>query len=352
MKLYRLPKKWIRGPFEQLWKRIAFHIVLAVFGALLIEYFNNDLSLNSTIKMTCLIVANDFAMTIGHIYIFQNLDLNFDWLKDTYKRFVFGAIFHTLYSAGIFLILQLVLFNWLYGMNSEETIAWILHHWWIPLGVTALVIVLTTTIGFLDEWKKSLIAEEELKAEMMAYKFESLKSQVNPSFLFDNFHSLKELIKSDQKKAVGVIQKMSQLYRSVLESKDMELISLENEMQQVDLYLELLRLRYGVSLEVKAEINTDKHELVVPGVVQNIIQLLLKGLETSGAVKRTISLSRSEGYLSVLFDSSDVGRKYEFNEDSIDILQQRYQFFTDNTIKIASKNHSVSISIPVLREEL
>ena len=87
---------------------------------------------------------------------------------------------------------------------------------------------------------KSLIEEQQMRTEMMAYKFESLKGQINPSFLFESFSSLKELIQSDQKTAVNAIQKMSRLYRSMLETKDMELVSLEDEMSVVGLYLDLI----------------------------------------------------------------------------------------------------------------
>lgn len=351
MKWHRLPAhQWFAGPFTPLWKRVAFHMVLAVLWAILIQFFLKDFNGIAILKTTCLIIVNDLVMTIGHTYLFMNLDLNFDWLKETYSRFFLGAIWHTLYSAVVFVLVQLVLFYWLFDMNSNDTLVWIGDHWWIPIGVTALVIVFTTTVGFFDNWKQSLIAEEAIRAEMMAYKFESLRSQVNPAFLFDNFHALKELILTDQQKSVRVIQKMSQLYRSVLESKDMELIPLEEELKQVDLYLELLQLKHGEALAVRMEIEPTNEDRVVPTALQNILQTFLARPNMGGESR--ITLKRSGSYLMVESDALHAVKENELEMASLKILEQRYQFFTDAPIKVTSNDAMLSIAIPILKEEL
>ena len=79
-----------------------------------------------------------------------------------------------------------------------------------------------------------MLNEQKLKTEIMTYKYESLKNQINPHFLFNSFNVLSDLIHEDQKLADSFLSKLSDLYRYVLDSREKELVSLAEELEFIE----------------------------------------------------------------------------------------------------------------------
>ncbi len=341
-----LPKSLIIGPFGSLGKRLLVHMTLALLVSFVIMLFQVEFSSQMYLKVICLYLANDMVFTYGHMTIFYNLDLHFDWLKETKSRFFSGVIFHSAFSAFGFLLIQLVMMRLFFDFTVLQTWYWFLEMWTVPLGLTLVIIVFTTTIGFFQKWKNSMLEEQQIKNEMMAYKFESLKSQINPSFLFRGFDSLKKLINEDEKAAAKVIQNMSALYRSVLETKDMELVSLVEEMKLANLYFDLLKLSFGKLLKFSNQVNCNHQDRVVPMVIQNVIEMLLN--MTHQMVDIEFKLDREMQSLLIISDVK-IGGQDTFNLDN---LQKRYEFFTTQKIEIENLSNGTRISIPILTEEL
>ena len=72
---------------------------------------------------------------------------------------------------------------------------------------------------------------ERLKKEQMATKYESLKNQVNPHFLFNSLNALTNLVYEDQDRAADFIRQLSQVYRYVLDTRSKELVTLAERTQ-------------------------------------------------------------------------------------------------------------------------
>ena len=73
---------------------------------------------------------------------------------------------------------------------------------------------------FYGQWKKSLIETEKLKRENVQSQLDGLKSQVNPHFLFNSLNTLTYIIPEDSEKAIKFVQKLSKVYRYILEIRD------------------------------------------------------------------------------------------------------------------------------------
>ena len=90
-----------------------------------------------------------------------------------------------------------------------------------------------TIVFFYILWYKSTVKEKKLIEENLKYRYNTLKSQVNPHFLFNSLNTLSELVYIDAKKADNYIQTLSSIYRYVLENEETELIELEKEIEFV-----------------------------------------------------------------------------------------------------------------------
>ena len=104
----------------------------------------------------------------------------------------------------------------------------------------------TTLIS--NNWIKSIEKNEELKRENLLAKYEALKNQVNPHFLFNSLNTLSGLVEQKPELATDFIKKLSDIYRYVLEQNDKELVSINDEMKFVEDYIFLSKMRFGKGL--------------------------------------------------------------------------------------------------------
>jgi len=98
-------------------------------------------------------------------------------------------------------------------------------------------------------WKKSSKKEQNLREENLKFRYQTLKSQINPHFLFNNLNTLSELIYEDAKKADGYIQKLSGVYRYLIENEETELIELEKEIEMRIRILKIEEIEYFLTIK-------------------------------------------------------------------------------------------------------
>ena len=84
-------------------------------------------------------------------------------------------------------------------------------------------------VNFYCGGRKATLDAEILEKEGIRAKYEALKNQVNPHFLFNSLNALTNLVYEDQDKAVRFIKQLSEVYRYVLDSRDKEVVPLEEE---------------------------------------------------------------------------------------------------------------------------
>lgn len=116
-----------------------------------------------------------------------------------------------------------------------------------------------------------------LENENILVQFETLKNQVSPHFLFNSLNALASLIKANPDKALEFTGVFSKIFRNTLELKERHLISLEEELQQVNSYLYLQKMRFDDSLEVIIDITAGSLKKYIPPfslqmVVENAIK--------------------------------------------------------------------------------
>ncbi len=123
---------------------------------------------------------------------------------------------------------------------------------------------------------------EELKNQKSKAEMEVLKQQINPHFLFNSLNTLKELIEDDQEGAVNYLQKFSKLYRYVLSSNGQDLVRIEEELEFLERYFQLLQERFGERLTMTLHFSEEAHgKLVPPMSLQLLLENAIKHNEVS-----------------------------------------------------------------------
>lgn len=157
----------------------------------------------------------------------------------------------------------------------------------ITYSVMALAIGLPIFI-----WKNRLaslnnkLIEKEIEQEKLVQlkvqaELHALQSRINPHFLFNSFNSIASLISIDPEGAENMVVKLSELFRYSLNSQETHFVSVEEELNIVETYLEIEKVRFGDNLLFELEVEKDLYQEKIP-------RFLLQPL-VENAVKHALS---------------------------------------------------------------
>ncbi len=130
----------------------------------------------------------------------------------------------------------------------------ILKFTFTPMTIALVFMAIFTSRAWLMEWRKSAIETEQLRSEKLASQYQSLKDQLNPHFLFNSLNALSNLVYDDADRSAAFIQKLSKIYRYVLDVQQEELVDLDRELDFAKNYLELQKIRFEENLNFKLEV--------------------------------------------------------------------------------------------------
>ena len=144
-----------------------------------------------------------------------------------------------------------------------------------------LAVILTTVLAVatpIKIWNSARIEHrlQEQEKLLLAAKIEALANQINPHFLFNTLTSISSLIRSQPETARTLINKLSGLLRRLLRSHE-HFVTLREELESIDEYLDIEVVRFGPKLRVRKEIGPDTTDVVVPSMIlQPLVENAIK----------------------------------------------------------------------------
>ena len=164
------------------------------------------------------------------------------------------------------------------------------------VGCMALVSVLWYTIQDQHEIEKRKTEAEKLSKEAELYK---LRQQLQPHFLFNSLNSINALIGLQPQQARTMIQQLSDFLRGTLKKEDHQWTSLNEELQHLQLYLEIEKVRFGHRLSTHINNNTDALLRLPAMLLQPVVENAIKfGLyDTTDAITISIEAKQDDSNL-------------------------------------------------------
>jgi sensor histidine kinase YesM len=220
----------------------------------------------------------------------------------------------------------------------------------LVLFVITAMVTLELGLFLLNRWRYSLAELERFKKENAEFQFESLRSQVNPHFLFNSLNTLSSLIYEDQEKAGAFIRELSDVYRYILENRGKELVSLGEELTVARSYIYLVQLRFEKNLDVDLNVPEAAH---VREIAPLTLQLLIEN-----AVKHNVIARKKPLYIAIFVEQDYLVvknnlQKKESREYSSQLglknIKSRYAFLTDRTMEILETKTEFIVKIPLIR---
>jgi len=147
-------------------------------------------------------------------------------------------------------------------------------------GATGVVLFYATVTACIYEgaylwqqWKQTNLEKEKLLQSEWQAKYDLLRAQINPHFLFNSLNSLSGLIAENPEKAEIFTDEMSRVYRYLLKSSDRELVTLAGELQFIKSYGHLLKVRHADAFNIDTRIDAAYAEYLMPALT---LQLLVE----------------------------------------------------------------------------
>jgi hypothetical protein len=201
--------------------------------------------------------------------------------------------------------------------------------------------------------QESKVQEQKIIAGTASAKFETLKNQIDPHFLFNSLNVLSSLIEENPENAQRFTTSLSKVYRYVLEQKDKDLVSIDEELAFAKTYMNLLQMRFENSLTYEVQINNIHPEAKV---VPLSLQLLLEN-----AVKHNIISEPKPLHIQIYIENDALVIQNNFQKKAvlqdgqgvgIQNIISRYQIVTHRKVTIEQNEDTFKVKLPILTKQI
>ncbi|MEJ1221636.1 tetratricopeptide repeat-containing sensor histidine kinase [Sediminicola sp. 1XM1-17] len=177
--------------------------------------------------------------------------------------------------------------------------------------VSGFALALLGSILYILFYQRQLKNEKQL----MTLEATMLRSQMNPHFLFNSLNSIKlYIINNEKKNAVHYLNKFSKLIRKILEASSVREISLADELETVQLYMNIENIRFNdeIDFEMQVDENIDIHTVKIPSLILQpfLENALWHGLSAKeGEKKVALHVSReNQNFINIAISDNGIGR--------------------------------------------
>lgn len=290
-----------------------------------------------------------FIIWEGNRYLLFTLRSYFDWFNKPIQKVVVlvsAVSAYTIPVSALLLVIWYKIFNG--GIVDWDVIAT------ITLIIMICVLFIThvyETVFLVLEAESEKLKKEQLERARAEAELEALKNQIDPHFIFNSLNALSHLIEKDPVKAKRFNDNMADVYRYILQNKARELVLLHEEMEFLNDFFSLLKIRFEEAMQL--QINIDPavydHYLIPPISLQILVENAIKHNEFSDAVPLVITIDMQNDELII---HNQVRKKILRKASSrigLQNLGERYKLTTSKEISVKESSHDFTVSLPVLK---
>jgi sensor histidine kinase YesM len=278
------------------------------------------------------------------------------WLRIRFPHFSETKFRLSLLGLTHVLLVSLAIAAIFYGYGLLRLFNYTFHisGFYKGLALTATITLLSTTFWESDytlkEWKRSIAEKQHLEQLTITQEFESLKSQVNPHFLFNCFNTLSSLITEDKKAAENFLNELSKVYRYLLRNNEAGLSTLEAELKFIQSYYELLRTRYGNALELQIEVDKKYEHYLLPSLsLQLLVENAVKHNVVSKNSPLVIEIFTTAGHKLIVNNNLQLKPvKAPSNKVGLENIRAKYKLMNQNGFQVIEDKKGFCVVLPLL----
>ena len=290
-----------------------------------------------------------FVYYEGSRLIFLQVHRRFQHISQTRRRITWLAACVLAYLSIACTVLYLAMQQALQQMPEYDQKVSPLASYMASIIPTLTCLSIYECVFYFEKYRKALLETQQLKQENMLSQLESLKSQVNPHFLFNSLNTLAALIPENADLAIEFVQKLSRVYRYILEITDMSTVSLREEVVTLKAYLFLLQIRFGRNLTVHLELPEERlDDHIVPLALQMLVDNAVKHNVISTQRPLWIELRLEGEQVIVRNNLQTKNNPDESTGLGLPNIRNRYQLLVGKPIDVIVTARTFTVSLPLL----
>ncbi|MDB5196871.1 MAG: hypothetical protein JWP88_1242 [Flaviaesturariibacter sp.] len=300
-------RKWI-APSRMEW--LSFFIMMPFLSLLLNNLlFRGQMFTDTRVWLYSfpLVYLQGFVSWYLHIAVMHWLRRRLPFIRQTTKRLWLLAASHLTLTLLTFTALFYA-YDATHFLGYQLELSQLKASLFVAIALTLIATTLWEADYTFKQLKERTAEKQKLHQLTLQQEFDTLKSQVNPHFLFNCFNTLSSLISEDRKQAEVFLNELSKVYRYLLRNNQDSLSTLKTEIGFIESYYRLLQTRHGHAVQVKIEIDKKYEQYLLPSLT---LQLLVEN-----AVKHNV-LSKNKPLIIDIFTTA--GNKLVVNNN----LQRR-----------------------------
>lgn len=336
-------------------KQVLIAAIISIFIGIALLYIGSH-SLTHSFKSYLLNACYSLFIGLGLFSngaVFNIIGPRFiSWIDRPGRSILIAAFAHLLYSSLVIFGVSYIYFGLL--LDKHEGQFWNNYKYTLisVLVVTVFITAIIYAKSFFKAYRDEAIKGEKLKHEAISLQYQIMQNQVNPHFLFNSLNILGTLIDIDTEKAKHFTRELSLFYRELLHFKDVELITLSEELSFIRKYVYLQNIRFGENFKVEIKIPSEVEGEVVPMSIQMLLENTVKHnvISKDHPLKVTIG---SNGNQEVFVENNYQPKANVDGSNNIGLnnLINRYQFLSNKKMNIEQTDEYFRVTIPLIKLE-
>jgi len=272
-------------------------------------------------------------------------------------RFVILGLVLLLYCIGFTVLYGMLYYNLFFVLIHQEEL-WADYKVFdrdltvMMVVISLIIIAFHSFIYYFKNWQEAELTAERLQKENIRSQFEALKHQIEPHFFFNSLSVLNSLVYKDADLAGQYIAQLSKIYRYVLEIKDETVVQLMQELDFLNAYIFLMKVRHNDSIQFTIEISdeTRKYTFVPKNSLQMLAENAVKHNRFSKENPLLVRITEEDDFLRVV---NNLNRRELIEGSSgvgLENIKRRYQLISEKEIEVEENSFTFCVKLPKLKK--
>ncbi|SHH40192.1 histidine kinase [Winogradskyella jejuensis] len=299
-------------------------------------------------------VLYSVPLTLVNSLFFDYLNEKVIWNNYKKYRIIIGFIGSVILTLLTIFIIRVVIEVIIEGETWKEFKATESSEFYFSaLLITLVISLFFHAVYYYRELQKTKVKEQKFIAGTASAKFDALKNQLDPHFLFNSLNVLTSLIEENPESAQKFTTSLSKVYRYVLEQKNKDLVTVDEELKFAKTYMSLLKMRFEDSIifEIPEEASNPESR-VVPLSLQLLLENAVKHNMVTSSKPLHIKIYEDGGYLVVMNNLQPKQIVKKSSGVGLENIKQRYKLLSNKKVIINQRAQDFAVAIPMLTKQV
>lgn len=320
-------------------------------------FFNRDVV--EILKEWFFVLMFCIIITEISLFIARKMDSRLPWVDYPITRFLLQFSIQIVATIA-FLYVYMHATLWLFGGEtkfSDLNALALRQSFVVSVLLSIMISFIYTGNYFLGQWKEAMLESSslslkaaELKQIALEAELESLKMQLDPHFMFNNFSTLSALITEDQNAAQHFLENLSRVYRYMIVNVHKNIVSVDEEIKFAKAYFYLIKIRLGENIKMQIDLNDQALKKGIPPIT---LQLLLENAikhNTASRSKPLIIRINEDESGNLIIENSLQRLSYNIPSTCTGLknIKSRYRLLSSSVPKVVETAELFIVKLPLM----